>query len=146
MVRSRFTTRLQSPSLLVLVAGYVGGQLMLRALSELRPQFATFELVASIALVLSLIAAVAYLRADKAVAAGVVLGLAESVAHLSTDIASHLLTGSARQAVIAAVLDSLLEFMIRWTALSLALSALVWFLRRMRPGESSRDEARGRAA
>lgn len=146
MVRSRFITRPQSPSLLVLVAGYVGAQLMLRALAELRPQFAASALVASIALLLSLIAAVTYLRADKAVLAGVVLGLAESVAHLSTDIASQLLTGSARHAVIAAMLDSLLEFMIRWSALSVALSALVWFLRRVRPGDSSRDEVRGRAA
>jgi hypothetical protein len=146
MARSHFITRRHSPSLPVLVAGYIGAQLMLRALSELKPQFAAFALVASIATLVSLIAVLAYLRADKAVVAGVVLGLAESVAHLSTDVTTHLLSRSERQAVIRTVLESLPEFMIRWSALSLALSALVWCLRRMRPGDSSRDEESRRAA
>jgi hypothetical protein len=129
----------------VLVAAYVGAQLLLRAVEELSPQFAAFALIMSLALLLSLIGTVAYLRADEPVAAGVILGLAESVAHLSTDIASQVLSGSARQAVIADVADSLFEFLVRWSALSLALTALVWFLRRMRPRDSSRDEARGGA-
>ena len=146
MVLSRSVTRRHSPSLPLLVAGYVGAQLILRALSEFKPQFAAIAPIASIAILISLVTAVAYLRADKAVAAGVVLGLAESVAHLSTDVTSLLLTGSARQAVLRTVLESLPEFMIRWSALSLALTALVWCLRRMRPGDPSRHEASGRAA
>lgn len=143
MFRSRLTTRRQGPSVLLLVAGYVGAQLLLRTAEELRPQFAAVALITSLALLLSLIGAVAYLRVDRAAVAGVILGLAESVAHLSTDIASQVLAGRARHAVIAAVPDSLLKFLVRWSALSLALTALVWFLRRIRPRGSSRDEARG---
>lgn len=145
MVRSRLTSQRQGPSLFVLVAAYVGAQLLLRAAEELRPQFAAFALIMSLALLLTLIGAVAYLRADKLVVAGVILGLAESVAHLSTDVASQILSGSARQAVLAQVPASLLEFLVRWSALSLALTALVWFLRRLRPRDSSRVEARGGA-
>jgi hypothetical protein len=123
---------------LVLGAGYVGAQLVLRIAEELRPTLSGFALVTSIALLVSLVGTVAYLRADSVATAGPFLGLAESVAHLLTDVATHLLTGSGRHAFTAALPHSLLEFAIRWSALSIALAVLVGALRRVRPGNATR--------
>lgn len=131
MKQSSFASVLAVLPALRLGSWYVGVQLVLRSVEVLAPRFAQLTVIASIALLFFLIGAVTYLRHDNVFVAGAMLALFESVSHLTTDVASPLLTGDSMGVIVAAIPLAFLELLARLGVLSAALMVLVWLLRRL---------------